>query len=224
MIDPRNPDGPPEASADRSSTSDHVRRATSGDRDSIAWLVERFTAILAVGARMRRSRALDRHASDEDIVQQVWCRVLTRMSEFRVAGTAPGKAFLGYLSVTLKHELIEQMRKAIVGRRQELRDAASDSSAVDAGLAAWPDSTTDVVSRVMKREENQRVLQAISSMDPVDQQIICLRSLEQMSFKDVGARLGLKPNTANVRYRNALRRLRRRFLGEADACGATTFD
>jgi len=57
-------------------TTLHVRRAKGGDRDSLAWLADRFSPLLLAQARYRLRGRLARWVQPEDVVQDVWAVAL----------------------------------------------------------------------------------------------------------------------------------------------------
>lgn len=60
----------------------------------------------------------------------------------------------------------------------------------------------------MRRTElQQRMQQALEQLEPMDREIIALRSFEELSNKEAAAVLGIPPNTAAKRNVRALKRL-----------------
>ena len=53
-------------------TSYHVRRAREGSRESVEWVVKKFTPILLASAHYRLRGALRSLYDPEDLVQEVW--------------------------------------------------------------------------------------------------------------------------------------------------------
>ena len=66
----------------------------------------------------------------------------------------------------------------------------------------------------MRRELQERFLEAIEQLSEDDRDIILMRHFEGLGNSDVATALGLSPAAAGMRYLRALRRLRE-ILGEA---------
>src|SRR5688572_14174181 len=79
----------PSGATPDSPTSIHVHRAISGDLDSLAWLIRRFSPVLLSQAQYRLGAALRRFYDPEDVVADVWSVVLRRVNDLR-ANTEAG--------------------------------------------------------------------------------------------------------------------------------------
>ena len=69
-------DGPREPSPGDHLTSIHIRQAIKNDRESVAWLVSRFTPLLLCQAHHRLAPSLRRFCDPDDAVADVWMAVL----------------------------------------------------------------------------------------------------------------------------------------------------
>jgi DNA-directed RNA polymerase specialized sigma24 family protein len=80
----------------------------------------------------------------------------------------------------------------------------------------WPSCSPSSDELVRFEDEDRVVDAALCKEDVVTQQVIRLRALEDLSFRQVGERVGLPENLARSSYHNGVGRIRKRL---ADTCG-----
>ncbi len=61
---------------------------------------------------------------------------------------------------------------------------------------------------VVRREEERRLVQALASLPPTDQEIVRLRAFEELTFAQIGSVVGCSEDAAKKRLSRALDRLR----------------
>ena len=61
--------------------------------------------------------------------------------------------------------------------------------------------------------EQEHVLAALEGLEPDEAEILRLKHFDDLTFEEIGAALGLSPNTAKTRYYRGLRKLRQRLGG-----------
>ena len=71
----------------------------------------------------------------------------------------------------------------------------------------------------MRSERNQRLVQSIESMDPIDREVLLLRHFEELTNSETANALQISPTTANNRYVRALKRLK--VIMDATGMGTT---
>lgn len=191
-------------------TSIHLRRASEGDAEGIAWVVQRFTPLVLADARYRLLKTPLGAGEAEDLTQDVWVVVLPVLGELGTRNERRTPVLLRFIASTLHH---------LIGNRLKRRDVASaagyarDEGGADRPLDAFATVSSGVVTRVARGERRDQVLAAIEELSPQDREIVLLRGVEQRDNGEVAALLALEPNTAAVRYRRALARLRERIPG-----------
>ena len=190
-------------------TSIHARRAGTGDGASIAWIIERFTPLLLAQARYRLGPGL-RHVHDPaDLVNDVWAIAIRRLPEIELEQSRAAATLVRFLSTTLLNHFRNLLKRHLRARRRLGRQVEDD-----AGLDDLPAETSGIVTRAVRSEVRGRIAEALAMLDALDREIVLLRGVEQASARDVGAVLGMAPNTVTVRYRRALKKLRG-LLGES---------
>lgn len=88
------------------------------------------------------------------------------------------------------------------GRKKRLREKLESI-----GVAA----TTSLQEQVVMRDELREVLEAARRLRPRDQEILRLSLWEHLSHDDIGAVLGIEPNTAQQRLHRARKALVREY-------------
>ncbi len=187
-------------------TTLQVRRALGGDRPSLEWVVERFSPLLLAQARYRLGSQLAGRCEPEDVVNDVWIRVLPQLG-----GVAPREGRLTpvvvrFLSTTLLRQVNNLMRKRAVG-------ALGTEGAEQDPIQSLAEDARGPMTEVVAREGQGLVLASIEALPESDREIVILRAIEQHSNQDVAELLGIAPNTAAQAYRRALQKLRDRLPG-----------
>ena len=182
-------------------TSIHVRKAIGNDRDSLAWLVSRFTPLLMCMARQRISAPLHRFVDPDDAVADVWMSVLFSLPELEPSKGSLSRGLLSLASTVLSRRIRDLLEKHVIDKPATVPIQDSDAAILD------PDAR-GVVTYVIAEERRGRVWEVLSLLSDVDRDILVLHGIEGHPNKLVAARLGLTPENVGVRYHRALKRLR----------------
>jgi RNA polymerase sigma factor (sigma-70 family) len=185
-------------------TTLHVRRAAAGDGESTAWLVERFAPLLLAQARLRLPPELRRQVEPEDLVQDAWAVALPRLRELPPRDGRLTPVVLRFLCTTILYRVNNLLQRRL---ERSLR-AAEDEGDAAPPLSRLVASESLALERVLRGEACRYVLDAIDALDETDRRIVVLRGIEDSPVAEVGAILGMKPNTVTVRYRRLLEKLR----------------
>lgn len=180
-------------------TSLHIGQAVSGDPDSSAWLVDRFSPALLAQANYRLQGRLRSLCEPQDLVQDVWLTALPRLSDLVARDGRWTPVVLRFLATTLVRKINHLLRKSIA--------IARDPAAVGGG-EQLPATDTGVVSRVSQREHWLSVSAAIDSLPSEERELLVLRGIEQRTNREIAQKLGIPDYEATRRYGRALDRLR----------------
>lgn len=94
-----------------------------------------------------------------------------------------------------------------VRREQSLHQHVSSSTS--AAMANHLVGTlTSPSLAAQKRELSEKLAQAISAMDAMDQEVLALRHFEELTNSEVAQTLGIQQKAASIRYIRAIRRLK----------------
>lgn len=198
-----SPDDPREPSPGDRLTSIHIRKAIRNERESVAWLVSRFTPLLLCQAQHRIAPSLRRVCDPDDAVADVWIAVLGALPTLEPAEGSFSRGLLRYASTVLIRRLRDLVEKHVLDKPAivPIGDDASDGPA----LAV---ETRGVVTHVVAEERKGLVWAALDGLSETDREIMVLRGIEGRSHKDVAARVRLTPENAAMRYHRTLKRLR----------------
>jgi RNA polymerase sigma-70 factor, ECF subfamily len=182
-------------------TSIHVRKAIANDRESLAWLVSRFTPLLMCMARQRIPAPLRRFVDPDDAVADVWMTVLFALPELEASKGSLSRGLLSFASTVLSRRIRDLLEKHVIDKPPTVSIPDRDAAILD------PDAR-GVVTYVIAEERRGRVWEVLSLLSDTDRDILVLHGMEGHPNKLVAARLGLTPENVGVRYHRALKRLR----------------
>jgi RNA polymerase sigma-70 factor (ECF subfamily) len=164
---------------------DLVHGTLGGRREDFVVLVERHQRSLQ---RFVEQQVGDRSAADE-IVQMSFVQAYTRLASFRAQ--ASFKTWLYSVAMNLCRDRA----------RSEKRRA---SVAVEDALEMVP-STQPTLEEVVVGATVQR---RVAALPDRQRSVLSLRIWGDLSFRDIGALLGISENSAKVSYHHAIRRLK----------------
>jgi RNA polymerase sigma factor (sigma-70 family) len=190
-------------------TTQHVRRAKTGDADSLAWLARRLSPLLLAQARYRLGPALRRSVDPEDLVNDVWAVALPALAQLEARQGRETPVLLRFLATTLLYRVNELARRHV--RRHGQRSRGMESADGCSQLAA--SDSLGVVTRAAREETRGTIVTAIETLDERDREVVVLRGVEQLANDRVAELLGETPNAVSLRYNRALAKLRERLPG-----------
>jgi len=169
--------------------ADLARRATRGDRQAFAALVQRYQSPLVSFAY----RYLGSREEAEDVAQDAFVRAYLSLGDLRVP-----QAFAGYLF---------QIALNLCRKRWSRRAT---------GPLPRPDPQPSVETEVLGRAEYDRVAQAIAEL-PEDYRLpVSLRVDDGLSFAEIGELVGASEGACRMRYHRARQMLGARLGYEAE--------
>ncbi len=189
-----------------------LERAGEGESRALGELFARFHERLLRVVSLRMDRRLSGRVDPADIVQESFVTATARFQEYRLdPQPMPFYLWLRFLTVQKLMEIHRahfEVQARDVTREVSLRAgpfADSSSALIAERLMANQTSPSQAALRL---EIQQRLEQALRSMDPMDQEIITLRNFEQLTNTEVAQVLAISESAASNRYIRALKRLR----------------
>ena len=134
----------------------------------------------------------------EDITSEFFIRLWEKADQYK-----EGQGHRGYLATIARNMAIDHMRKY---KKEELMAGMSDDDEVPDEIEAASDregSPEDIVVN------NLSVEQALDKLKPVYRQIITMKVLADMTFKEIASVLEMPMGTVTWNYREAIKQLRR---------------
>src|SRR5688500_6660799 len=159
-------------------------------------LVERHAGAVYAFAR----RMVGDGAAADDLVQEVWLKVLRGTASF------DGRSrFTTWLFAITRNACLDHARRR--------RRAPPEASAAEPGAAEPVDGLVDpgppVLDRVARRELTAMLDQAVEALPIEQREVFLLREQTDMTFHEISESLGLPRDTVKSRMRYALAHVRR---------------
>lgn len=175
-----------------------VARAREGDRDAFAALYRRHAA--AVYGRL--SRLVGPVAEREDLTQEVFLGFHRALARFR--GDAVPATLLHRITVNVAIDHL---------RRRGRRPAAELDARALAALVSGEDGPDE---RVRRARRLALVFAALATISPPKRVALVLRVVEELSFEEIAAIVGAKPEAVKKRAQHGLRELAARLGGSTE--------
>lgn len=175
-----------------------MRAALRGDPEGLARTAFRLSGLLEYKARMLVAGERGIGCDAEDLVQDMWVKVLPKIVGFEVRGGRATAALLGYMGKTLKNKFKDV---AEAGGRERARAGRS----IDDSDVGEPESPSAGPASVAEaRDAGDSVRKALGFLGAADRELLVLRAVDRESFAELGVRYGLKPDTVRKRFERAL--------------------
>src|SRR5262245_38220352 len=204
---------------DASQTQELMLQARGGNAPAVNELLDRHRDGLRNMVRARMDQKLARRVDASDVVQDVLLEASQRLEEYLREPKMPFGLWLRELARDRIIDLHRRHRVAVrrsLDREQPLAPAAAaDRSSIEL-LAQLKDPELTPAASALRKELQQRFLDAIDRLDQEDREILLMRHFEQLTNSEAADILGLSQPAAGMRHLRALRKLRE-VLGEASS-------
>ena len=176
---------------------DAVARMVRGDKTALKEIYEAYVGyIYRIVYEILQSRE-----NAEDVTSDFFIRLWEKAGQFK-----PGNGHRGYLAVMARNMAIDYLRKY---RREELTALLQDiESEEEKGTGRFPAQSKDGgVEETVVGEMS--VDQALATLKPGERQIVSLKVLGGLTFREIAKTLGIPMGTVTWKYQNAIKKLRR---------------
>jgi RNA polymerase sigma-70 factor (ECF subfamily) len=201
-------------------TEELLAQAARGETQARTDLLARHRQRLRKMVAYRLDRRLAARVDPSDVVQEVLVEANHKLDRYLQDRPLPFYPWLRELAaehlVTLHRRHIQAARRSVQREEPGLMELPDESLANLAERLVT--STTSPSHRLMRKEKQQSVRQALDRLPERDREVLILRHLEQLSVADTAAVLGISEGAVKQRHVRALERLRS-FLGKSDASG-----
>ncbi len=174
-------------------------------------LARRFAAVAGphLDAAYNLARWLTRNPQDaEDVVQEAYLRAFRFFAGFR---GGDGRAWLLAIVRNTAYTWLEKNRRQPAGVEYDEADPGLDLSEAAAEQALHG---TDPERLLLRAADQQAVERALLRLPPQQREILVLRELEDLSYKEIADVIGLAPGTVMSRLSRARERLRAELMSE----------
>lgn len=188
---------------------DLLKRAQSGDREALGFLLDRYRDYMELLARLRVSRRLQGKVDLQDLVQETFLKAHRSFSQFRGSSEAEWTAWLRQILAT---SAANQVRRYLGNKsrdpklERELIDAIDESSRCMERAVAAKQSTPS--QRAVRREQAVLLADALALLPADQRETVILRHLEALSFPEVAERMGRTVDSVKKLWARGLARLR----------------
>jgi len=173
-----------------------LREARAGSAEAVERLYERAAPRLLAFIRLRLGRTLRARLESRDILQATLLRSFERLGQLEADDPA---ALMAWLMRIAENEIRD---RADYFQRQR-RDAAREVP-IDDTREAVAAAVRSVTSRLVLDEEAARLERALESLGDDYREIILLRKFEELSFKEIAARLGRSDDACRMLLARAM--------------------
>lgn len=173
------------------------RKSTESIAPDVVARIEALTPRLLAWSRFQlRSVA---RVEPEDLVQEVWCRVVA------IGLDAGAEHFDHQVFRTARYVLLEVARKARQVGRTSIADGHTSRVRE---LQVVADTVSTITQRVARREACAALLRAGEELGDDDRQVFVLCGLEGLTAREAGARIGASSEAVTKRWQRLRARLR----------------
>ena len=193
-----------------------VARVAQGEASAANQLLERHRGRLAAMVRLRMDRRLAARFDPSDVVQDAMAEAYRKLPNYAKRQTIP---FYPWLRGIAWERLIQLYRRHVSAQRRSVDREEPHYAPTDESGAIlanrFIESAPAASGQVARRELRARVRNAIDALPPASREVIVLRHVEEMPFKEICAVLGLSEDAVYSRYRRAVERLTQSLKSDA---------
>jgi RNA polymerase sigma-70 factor (ECF subfamily) len=168
-------------------------QARLGATDDVNAFYERCARKLLPIIRLKLGPSPRPQVESRDILQTVLCKSVGKLDRVRDAG-----AVMSWLARAAENEIRDQVDFHTRQRRDAARRAPLDDA------AGVPAPVRQALSQAIVNEELGRLEAALESLPEAQRDIIVLRRLEELSFGEIGARLGKTEDACRMAFSRAM--------------------
>ena len=176
-----------------------VARMVQGDKTGLKEIYEAY-----IGYIYRIVyEVLQNRENAEDVTSEFFIRLWDKADQFK-----PGGGHKGYLATMARNMAIDYIRKH---RREELTAMMQD---IETGPEEEEQSKKQFYKEETESEVEESVIrdmtvqEALETLKPSERQVVSLKVLGEMTFKEIARAMGIPMGTVPWKYRNAITKLR----------------
>lgn len=191
-------------------TQNLLAEVRDGDAEAVNSLINRHWDAVHRLVRMRIDQAIAARVDASDVVQDVMLEASQRLDDYLRDPVMPFHLWLRQLA---KDRLIDMHRrhraakKRSVDREQAVTSLAHDDQSAADLAQLLQDAELTPAAATVRREMEQRFLEAVNQLSDSDREIIMMRHFEHLSSAEVAQALEMTTAAAGMRYLRALRKL-----------------
>jgi RNA polymerase sigma-70 factor (ECF subfamily) len=197
-------------------TDELLRECDAGDIAARDRLFQRHRERLRRMVRVHLDERLARRLDPSDVVQETLAEAAVRLPDY--LATRPIE-FYPWLRQIAWERLVRIHERHIIAKKRSVdREAAwqphFNDESVSELAARFAGNGSSPSVQAVRRELVDRLRQVLQELSEPDRQLIVLRYMEQLPFKDIAAVLGITLGTVKTRHFRAIGRLHDLLAGE----------
>ncbi len=197
---------------DRQESTALLRRAREGQTEALEALYERVAGRLLAFIRLRLGRTLRAQLESRDILQATLLKSFEHLSQFE---QGDGASLMAWLAKIAENEIRDRADYHNRQRRDARRETPLETA--HAGVAA---TMRSALTQLILDERGERLEHALEALESHHREVIILRSFEELSFREIGARLGKTEDACRMLFARAMAALTMRMSADAAGSGA----
>ncbi len=197
---------------DRQESTALLRRAREGEQVALDALYSRVASRLLAFIRLRLGRSLRAQLESRDILQATFLKSFEHLHQFEQSDASSLMAWLARIAEN-------EIRDRADYQKRQRRDARLEEplATAHAGIAAGMRSA---LTQVLQDERAGQLEEALETLEPHHREVIILRAFEELSVREIGARLDKTEDACRMLYARAMAALTMRMAAHDGGAGA----
>jgi len=177
-------------------TRELLQRAREGSDAALDGLLERYAGKLLAVVRVRLGPSLRGRVESGDVLQECLIKAYQRFAQFE----GEDRALMAWLARIAEN----QVRDLAEFHGRERRDARREVALEDDGPRALAARARSVSSQVALGERQRQLERALEALEPDHREVIVLRKLHELSFREIGERMDRSEDAARMLLARAM--------------------
>ena len=173
-----------------------LQRARDGSSEALNIIFNECGERLLGLIRLRLGPELRRHIESRDILQETLLRAFENFDDFRGSSQ---KTLMAWLAAIAANQIRNQVEYFHRQRRDVKQTVPLDESL---HLAAM--EVRSQISRLNMNQEALKLESALDSMDELHRDVILLRNFEELTFAEIGERIGKGADASRMLYARSM--------------------
>lgn len=179
-----------------SADSQLIRRATEGSGEALNAVFDRFGGRLLALIRLRMGPSLRRQLESRDILQQTMLEAFRHVDQFEGSGE---RSLMGWLGAIAHNQIRDHARFFRRAARDVVRNVPLEEANDEVAR-----QLRDEVSRLHLQEQALLLERGLESLEEVQREVILLRRFEELSFREIGQRMGRSADACRMLHTRAM--------------------
>jgi len=173
-----------------------LQRARDGSSEALNRIFHECGERLLALIRLRLGPELRRHIESRDILQDTLLRAFENFDDFRGSSN---KTLMAWLAAIAGN----QIRNQVEYFHRQRRDV-KQTVPLDENLHVAATEVRSQVTRLNMNEEAMNVESALDSMDELHREVILMRNFEELTFAEIGERIGKGADASRMLYARSM--------------------